>query len=72
MAFAIVFDDWFEYRRILKFIGYFRAVVSRIMEFGLKQPEVQDKLIFCTKIELLFESRLHRVKHKVSSHIQVT
>ena len=55
MAFAIVFDDWLAQGKfsnlsdICDATGLSRAAVSRIMEFRLKQPEVQDKLIFCTR-----------------------
>ncbi|MBO6102772.1 MAG: hypothetical protein J6P03_05920 [Opitutales bacterium] len=55
MAFAIVFDDSLEQGKFSNLsdiciaTGLSRAAVSRIMRFRLKPPEVQDRLIFCTK-----------------------
>lgn len=55
MAFAIVFDDSLEQGKFSNLsdiciaTGLSRAAVSRIMEFRLKLPEEQDRLIFCTK-----------------------
>lgn len=55
MAFAIVFDDGLEQGKFSNLsdiciaTGLSRAAVSRIMEFRLKPPEVQDRLIFYTK-----------------------